>query len=180
MTSEISVERQFRFHCSCGATIVTGERRVNCTACGITLGVRRVRRRRQDSGSVAYYGRRTHPVRRVEKHRQQLNTADVTPGITMSSTLSSWLKSALANRGEILQFSLASEAPIPSPGMASRFEAWLKNALASCGEVFKIHRVERPVQHTDTVQHVEAQGLRHDIPAKRRGKPAGIQSLRTQ
>jgi hypothetical protein len=184
MTSEISVERQFRFHCSCGVTIVTGERKVNCTACGITLGVRRVRRHRQDSGSVAYYGRRTHPVRRVERHREQPNTSDVTPGITMSSTLSSWLKNALANRGEILQLGLDSETAIQSPGIASRLDAWLKSALASCGEVFKIHRVERPaqrtdtVQHTDTMQRVEAQELRHDIPDEPRGQPAINQSLR--
>jgi hypothetical protein len=178
MTSEISVERQFCFHCSCGATIVTGERRVNCTACGITLGVRRVRRHRQHVGSVAYYGRRTHRVRRVERKRQQLNPAAVIPGVTMSSTLSSWLKSALANRGEILQLGLDSETAIPSPGIASRLGAWLKSALASCGEVFKIHRVERPVQHTDTVLHVEAQGPRHDIPEEPRGQPAINQSVR--
>jgi hypothetical protein len=57
MASEISVERQFRFTCSCGATMVTGERTVTCDACGITLGVRRVRRHRQHrKDAVLYYG----------------------------------------------------------------------------------------------------------------------------
>ena len=67
MASEISVERQFRFHCSCGATIETGERTVRCPACGITLGVRRVRRHRQHRrDSVAYYGSFLSPSREPE------------------------------------------------------------------------------------------------------------------
>ena len=73
MTSKISVERQFHFHCSCGAITITGERTVTCTGCGITLGVRRVRTHRQRSDTVTYYGGtfncRTIPVRRVEKRR---------------------------------------------------------------------------------------------------------------
>jgi len=73
MASEISVERQFHFHCSCGGTTVSGERTVTCTACGITLGVRRARRHRQHRRDcVAYYGSRgTLPVRRVERPRQE-------------------------------------------------------------------------------------------------------------
>ena len=72
MTPETSVERQFRFQCSCGATVVSGEMTVTCTGCGAYLGIRRVRRHRQQrQGSVAYYGSRTLPVRRVERHRQQ-------------------------------------------------------------------------------------------------------------
>jgi predicted RNA-binding Zn-ribbon protein involved in translation (DUF1610 family) len=77
MASEISVERQFRFHCSCGATIETGEKTVRCPACGITLGVRRVRRHRQHRrDSVAYYGSSS---RRVESQRQQPSTTAATP-----------------------------------------------------------------------------------------------------
>jgi len=71
MTPEVSVERQFRFQCSCGATVVTGEKTVTCTGCGANLGIRRVRRHRQQRDSVAYYGSRTLPVRRVERHRHQ-------------------------------------------------------------------------------------------------------------
>ena len=71
MAIETSVERQFRFQCSCGATTVSGEKTVTCIGCGAHLGIRRVRRQRQRQGSVAYYGSRTLPVRRVERHRQQ-------------------------------------------------------------------------------------------------------------
>ena len=79
MASEISVQRQFIFHCSCGATIETGERTVKCAACGITLGVRRVsRHRQQHPHSVAYYGS-SSPLRRVESHRQQLKSTAATP-----------------------------------------------------------------------------------------------------
>jgi hypothetical protein len=71
MTPEVSVERQFRFQCSCGAAMVSGEKTVTCTGCGANLGIRRARRHRQRHDSVAYYGSRTLPVRRVEKLRQQ-------------------------------------------------------------------------------------------------------------
>jgi hypothetical protein len=71
MTPEVSVERQFRFQCSCGATMVSGETTVTCTGCGSNLGIRRARRHRQRHDSVAYYGSRTLPVRRVERQRQQ-------------------------------------------------------------------------------------------------------------
>jgi hypothetical protein len=148
MASEISVERQFRFHCSCGATIVTGERTVTCTACGITLGVRRVRRHRQHGrDSIAYYGSTsTHtlprpassaipstpsrpswtlPVRRLEKRRRDSNT----------------------------------EAAIPSPGIRSRLGAWLKSELADWGKVLKDSGAEK---------HVDAQGMLFDI-----GTPSG-------
>jgi hypothetical protein len=93
MASEISVERAFRFHCSCGATTVTGERTVPCTGCGMTLGVRRVRRHRQQSGSVAYYGSRTPSALRAEK-RHSLNPA---------ARLGAWLKSALPHRSEVIK-----------------------------------------------------------------------------
>jgi hypothetical protein len=101
MASEICVERQFRFHCSCGATTVTGEKTATCAACGISLRVRRVRRHQQHRGSVAYYGRgRTLPVRRVEKHGQR-PTSGAIPGSTTSSRLGAWLQSALARCSEI-------------------------------------------------------------------------------
>jgi len=95
MTSEISVERQFHFHCSCGAITITGERTVTCTGCGITLGVRRVRRHRQRSDTVTYYGR-TIPVRRVEKRRPHLNTTVRVPNTRILSRFSAWVKTALA------------------------------------------------------------------------------------
>jgi hypothetical protein len=75
MTPEVTVERQFRFLCSCGATMVSGEKTVTCAGCGANLGIRRVRRQRQQRDSVAYYGSRTLPVRRVERVRQNLDTA---------------------------------------------------------------------------------------------------------
>lgn len=86
MSSEISVERQFHFHCSCGATTVSGERTVTCTSCGITLGVRRVRRHRQHRrDSVAYYGSRgTLPVRRVEERTQNPNADAAIPSTPIS------------------------------------------------------------------------------------------------
>jgi hypothetical protein len=71
MTPEDSVERQFRFQCSCGAMTVSGDESVTCSGCGCTLVKRRVRRSRQHSGSTTYYARKTLPVRRVERHRQQ-------------------------------------------------------------------------------------------------------------
>jgi hypothetical protein len=95
MTSEISVERQFHFHCSCGAITITGERTVTCTGCGITLGVRRVRRHRQRSDTVTYYGR-TIPVRRVKKRRPHLNTTVRVPNARILSRFSAWVKTALA------------------------------------------------------------------------------------
>jgi len=98
MRSEVSVERQFRFHCSCGAITITGERTVVCTGCGKTLGVRRVRRRRQCRDIVTYYGRtlngRTLKVRRVKKRRQHLHT---TAAAAIMSRFSAWVKSARAN-----------------------------------------------------------------------------------
>jgi hypothetical protein len=46
-TSEIGVERigqrKHRFQCLCGAGVVTSEKTVNCTNCGKTLGIRRVK-----------------------------------------------------------------------------------------------------------------------------------------
>ena len=81
--SEISVERQFRFRCSCGATTESGEKEVICSGCGAALGIRRVRRHRQQRwDAVAYYGSRTVSVRRVERH---------------VSRLSEWVKSALGS-----------------------------------------------------------------------------------
>jgi len=72
MASETSVERQFRFQCACGATMVSGEMTVTCSGCGAHLGIRRSRRHRQQrKDSVAYYGSRTIPVQRVERLRQQ-------------------------------------------------------------------------------------------------------------
>jgi len=167
MTSELSVERQFRFHCPCGATLVTGERTATCTSCGITLGVRRVRRHRQHRrDSVAYYGSAsTHtlprvvpapipstpsspswtlPVRRVEKRRQDPNT----------------------------------ETAIPSSRSASRLSAWMKSALASCGQILKVSRVEKNEEPTTVVPNVEAQSALRNIPDIPRELPAINESPR--
>jgi predicted RNA-binding Zn-ribbon protein involved in translation (DUF1610 family) len=123
MASEISVERQFRFHCSCGATIETGERTVRCPACGITLGVRRVRRHRQHRrDSVAYYGSSS---RRVESQRQQPNSAAATP-ISPSWTIP-------VRRVEKRRQSRNSEGIGPRPWITSRLRVWLRSALAYCG-----------------------------------------------
>ncbi len=129
MTSEISVERQFHFHCSCGAITITGERTVTCTGCGITLGVRRVRRHRQRSDTVTYYGGtfngRTIPVRRVEKRRPHLNTT----------------------------------ATMPNARIFSRFSAWVKTALAKCVKAINVHRIREPGQISNPPQPLEAQAL---------------------
>jgi hypothetical protein len=129
MTSKISVERQFHFHCSCGAITITGERTVTCTGCGITLGVRRVRRHRQRSDTVTYYGGtfngRTIPVRRVEKRRPHLNTT----------------------------------ATVPNARILSRFSAWVKTALAKCVKAINVHRISEPGQISNPPQPLEAQAL---------------------
>ena len=91
MAPEISVERQFRFQCSCGETTESGEKTVICSGCGNTLGIRRVRRHRQRGNTVAYYGK-TIRVRRVERHRQQSNlvlTAPKAQPVLHKPTLSS-------------------------------------------------------------------------------------------
>jgi hypothetical protein len=129
MTSEISVERQSHFHCSCGAITITGERTVTCTGCGITLGVRRVRRHRQRSDTVTYYGGtfngRTIPVRRVEKRRPHLNTT----------------------------------ATMPNARILSRFSAWVKTALAKCVKAINVHRIREPGQISNPPRPLEAQAL---------------------
>src|SRR5271169_2632540 len=101
MTAEVSVERQFRFQCSCGLTMVSGERTVTGAGCGAYLGIRKARRHRQRSDSVAYYGSRTLPVHRVERPRVESRRdnpkapAEI-PNTTFSSRLRAWLKSVLA------------------------------------------------------------------------------------
>jgi hypothetical protein len=104
MTSEISVERQFHFHCSCGAITITGERTVICTGCGVTLGVCRVRRHRQRSDTVTYYGRNIL-VRRVKKRVQRSNTAAAfaaaNPGIWFR--FSAWGRRALDRLALLLE-----------------------------------------------------------------------------
>jgi len=100
LPSEISVERQFRFHCSCGNTTVSGERTVTCSGCGATLGIRRIRRFRQRSDSVAYYSS-SLPVRRVETQRQHQNVQVAIPNL--ASPLGAWLKRALSNLAGVRQ-----------------------------------------------------------------------------
>jgi len=102
MAPEISVDREFRFHCSCGATITTGERTVTCAACGITLGVRRVRRHRQHSrDTVSYYGERFNSrgalkVRRVERRAQHANVQNEELSETAAkSRLLEWARGVL-------------------------------------------------------------------------------------
>jgi hypothetical protein len=111
MTPEVSVERQFRFQCSCGATMVSGETTVTCTGCGAHLGIRKARRRRQRPDSVAYYGSTTLPVHRVERPRQEPNASAARPSTTRSSILSAWLKSVLARAVEPHRLPLSNELP---------------------------------------------------------------------
>jgi hypothetical protein len=72
---------------------------MTCAGCGVTLGVRRVRRHRQRPDTVTYYGRtfkgRTIPVRRVEKRRPQLNTTATVPNARILSRFAR-VKTALA------------------------------------------------------------------------------------
>ena len=46
-TSECTVERigqrKHRFHCLCGAALVTSQKTVTCYSCGKTMGIRRVK-----------------------------------------------------------------------------------------------------------------------------------------
>jgi hypothetical protein len=101
MGSEVSVERQYRFHCSCGTTTISGERKVTCTGCGDLLGLRRVRRRQQLQDSVAYYGSSTPPVRRVVRRRHHPNAKGAAlAGSTSKIGLK--LRIALTNLGEFL------------------------------------------------------------------------------
>jgi hypothetical protein len=51
MTSEVGVEHRFLFHCPCGAKIVTSRKTLTCSDCGKSMGVRRVRTRRQRRNS---------------------------------------------------------------------------------------------------------------------------------
>ena len=59
MTAEIvaerNVKRVFHLQCSCGATLVSNQRNVACTACGKILKVRRVRKRRSSPVAVEYH-----------------------------------------------------------------------------------------------------------------------------
>lgn len=101
MGSEVSVERQYRFHCSCGTTTVSGERKVTCTGCGDLLGLRRIRKRRQLQDSVAYYGSSTTPVRRVVRRRHNSNEKGAaSPGSPSQVALK--LRIALTKLGEFL------------------------------------------------------------------------------
>lgn len=135
MEPKISVERQYRFQCSCGATTETGEKTVTCSGCGAVLGVRRIRRHRQHRpNAVAYYGStrsasrgNTIPVRRVEKHSQRLKS-----GVVLFA-------------------------------IRSRLRAWFQSKLASRGDALNLLRLQEDVQSTTPVLNVEAQGPR--IPA---------------
>jgi hypothetical protein len=161
MASEISVERQFCFHCSCGATTVSGEKEIACSDCGATLGVRRVRRHRQQRrDSVAYYGS-SFPIRRAESQRQQPNSAAAAP-ISPSWTIP--VRRVVKRRQ-----SPTTENVIPR-GITSRLRAWLRSTPAYCGDASKIRFAEAPLQHTNIVLNVEAQGVR-DIPEETRALP---------
>jgi hypothetical protein len=140
MASEISVERQFRFHCPCGATIVTGERTVTCTACGITLGVRRVRRHRQHRrDSIAYYGSTsTHTLPRPAS--SAIPTTPSSPGWTLPVH-------RVEKRTQIQNTETIS-------GIKSRLGAWFKRVLAHCGKALNVMRIKK---------HMEVQRVLFDI-----------------
>src|ERR1700689_5433001 len=55
IVAERDVERVFHLQCSCGATLVSAQRSVACTACGNTLEVRRVRKRGPSPVAVEYH-----------------------------------------------------------------------------------------------------------------------------
>jgi hypothetical protein len=141
MERKISVERQYRFQCSCGATTETGEKTVTCSGCGAVLGVRRIRRHRQHRpNSVAYYGStrsasrgNTIPVRRVEKHSQRLKSA-----VRAGTVDEAAVRVLFAIR--------------------SRLRAWFQRKLASPGYTLTLLRLQKDVQDTTPVPNVEAQG----------------------
>jgi len=102
--------------------MVSGEQSVTCTGCGADLGIRRVRRHRQGSDSVAYYGSRTLPVRRVERRRQDPNAPATRPSTSSSnSTPWAWLKRALA-RGVPMQAQQTNEVPHPEAQGLMQFD----------------------------------------------------------
>lgn len=102
MASEVNVERQFRFQCTCGVATVSGEDTVICTGCGASLGIRRVRRHRQQPDSVAYYGKRTLPVRRVERYRHNTDSLAATLHTEAGLGLTDWFNCVLANCVKVL------------------------------------------------------------------------------
>jgi len=102
MASEVNVERQFRFQCTCGIATVSGEKTVICTGCGASLGIRRVRRHRQQPDSVAYYGKRTLPVRRVERYRHNTDSLAATLHTEAGLGLTDWFNCVLANCVKVL------------------------------------------------------------------------------
>ena len=160
MASEISVERQFRFQCSCGAAIVTGERTVTCPECGHTLGVHRVRRRRQHRrDSVTYYGSAL-PVRRAESHGQEPNPSAATPNTPIGPR---W--AIPAHRVEKRR----TEAVTPSTPVSSRLLVFLKSILAKWSDLLKASRVEKDSQRTNQETHVEAQEVVLEVHEEPRG-----------
>ena len=148
MASEISVERQFRFHCSCGATIETGERTARCPACGITLGVRRVRRHRQQQrDSVTYYGN-FYPLCRAENKDENRESTAATP-ISPSWTIP-------VRRVEKRRQGRNAEGVIRRPWITSRLRARLRSALTNCG-LRKIDNGTRLVDERSRVLHTNFQ-----------------------
>jgi hypothetical protein len=160
MASEISVERQFRFHCSCGAITVSGEKKVICTGCGDTLGVRRIRRHRQHRDSVTYYGGST-PVRRIESRRGA--------GISGRSIDPRWTIPVQRIERRIQDPNV--RARVPGSGIIARVGALLKSALAYCGNLLKSIQIGKHLPQTRTVLKVEAQESRRDTVREPRGAP---------
>jgi hypothetical protein len=165
MTSRISVERQFRFHCSCGATTVSGERKVICTGCGDTLGIRRIRRHRQGRDSVAYYGS-SAPARRIESRREQPNTD---AAIRRTPIAPRWTNPV--RRVERLRQDPNLRASMPGTGVGTRLAVWLKSAVAWCSGLLALSLVGKHTQHAKKMLNLEAQEARYAIADSPRRLP---------
>ena len=140
MASEVNVERQFRFQCTCGVATVSGEKTVTCTGCGASLGIRRVRRHRQQLDSVAYYGKRTLPVRRVERYRHNTDSVFATPRRTAVSRLTDWFNCVLANCGKVLwgtrrEKPLQRTSNLPSPPVQAKSDITSERLLGEGARV---------------------------------------------
>lgn len=149
MTSKISVERQFRFRCSCGETIVTGEKTVTCGACNHTLVIHRARRRRQRRrDSVSYYGdaipvyRATHPG------------PEPSPPAAIQGNPAGRLRTIPVHRVEKHRENSKMEA----------VGAMLKSIFATCGEALKVRRVEEDAIPATHGTRVDGQAAGLDVP----------------
>jgi len=164
MAPEISVERQYHFHCSCGATTLSGERKVTCSGCGDILGIRRIRRRRQPRDFVAYYGSSV-PVRRIGSLRREPNTG---AGTSVAPAGLGWTNTVQRVERRIQDPN--EEARLPRSWVRSRLGTFLKRALASCGDFLRTG-VGKKLPPTGTALNLD-QWLPHDTAGRPVGRPS--------